>query len=100
MTCHGNEEEDSSFLCRDCSFQAMNRDQLLEHLEKNMESSFATHAILLVILGMNKTNISKNAICPTSHVESMQLTHVNIKVIVIINTLSLKIMSTYATNVE
>ena len=33
MTCHGNEEEDSSFLCRDCSFQAMNRDQLLEHIE-------------------------------------------------------------------
>ena len=33
MSCHDSDEEDSSFLCGDCSYQAMNRDQLLEHLE-------------------------------------------------------------------
>ena len=33
MECHDNDEEDSTFLCVDCSFQSMNRDQLLEHLE-------------------------------------------------------------------
>ena len=33
MACHDNNEEDSTFLCRDCSFQSMNRDQLLELLE-------------------------------------------------------------------
>ena len=34
MACHDKDEEDSSYLCGDCSYQAMNRDQLLEHLEK------------------------------------------------------------------
>ena len=34
MTCQDKDEGDSSFLCGDCSFQAMNRYQLLEHLEK------------------------------------------------------------------
>ena len=33
MECHDKDEEDSTFLCADCSFQSMNRDQLLEHLE-------------------------------------------------------------------
>jgi hypothetical protein len=33
MSCHDGNEEDSTFLCGDCSFQSMNRDQLLEHLE-------------------------------------------------------------------
>ena len=38
MSCHDNDEEDSSFLCGDCSFQSMNRDQLLEHLETKHEN--------------------------------------------------------------
>ena len=33
MECHDQDEEDSTFLCPDCSFQSMNRDQLLVHLE-------------------------------------------------------------------
>ena len=33
MECHDNNEEDSTFLCNECPFQSMNRDQLLEHLE-------------------------------------------------------------------
>ena len=32
MTCHDREEEDSEFTCKDCAFQAMNRDQLIVHL--------------------------------------------------------------------
>ena len=37
MTCRDHDEEDSTFLCGDCPFQCMNRDQLLEHLETKHE---------------------------------------------------------------
>ena len=34
MICHEDDEEDSEFPCTKCPYQAMNRDQLLEHLAR------------------------------------------------------------------
>ena len=85
MTCHDNDEEDSTFLCEDCPFQCINRDQLLEHLETKHEKHICNTCNIAC---KSKTFLNKHIL--ESHksigpAETMQLTLVLIKVNVNIN---------------
>ena len=59
MACHDNDEEDATFLCKDCSFQSMNRDQLIDHLETKHEKYICNTCNIAC---MSKNELSKHIV--------------------------------------
>ena len=73
MECHDQDEEDSTFLCPDCSFQSMNRDQLLVHLEIKHDKHICNNCNIAC-----KSRNDSNKHIAESH-RSHKLIHVNIR---------------------